>query len=80
MPIKIGHRQRSGAEVEFARTAVNDNVNRIQAVLAAQRVRDLLRSWQSTAKKNRLNAGPHARDEHWNIGDRNINEDDFFCP
>nr|WP_245235598.1 hypothetical protein [Mesorhizobium erdmanii] len=48
---------------------MDDDVDRIEAFAAAQRVRNLLGSGPCTTEKHRLNARPQPCDKHGNVGD-----------
>jgi hypothetical protein len=57
--------------------AVNDNVDRIEPLAAAQGARDLFRSWRYPAQYHWDQPGPQSRDERGNVCDCRVDEDDF---
>jgi hypothetical protein len=77
VPIEIFQRKRPSIEGEFARAAMNHDMDRIQVLAAKQGARDLLRSGSFTLEQHRLHAGPQSGDEHRNVGNCGIYEDDF---
>ena len=77
MLIDTGGRKRPAAEAKLARTSVNDNVDCIQTFSAPQGARDLFRSGHRAAEQHRNHSRPQACDEHRNVRDCGIDEDDF---
>ncbi|OBQ71305.1 hypothetical protein A8146_25985 [Mesorhizobium loti] len=69
IPVNIGKRKRAAAEAELTGAAMDDDVDRIEAFAAAQRVRDLLGSGTCATEKDRLNARPQPCDKYGNVGD-----------
>ncbi|ODA95215.1 hypothetical protein BFX40_21650 [Mesorhizobium sp. SEMIA 3007] len=69
MPVDVGERKRAGAEAEFARAAMDDNVDGIQAFAIMQGACDLFRSRHRAAEKHRLDARPQPCNERGNVGD-----------
>src|SRR5262245_8367486 len=77
MLIDVGGRESPAAEAKLARTSVNDDVDRIQTFSALQGSRDLFRSGHRAAEQHRNHTRPQACEQHRNVRDCGIDEDDF---
>ena len=77
MAAKVCVRQNAGGKFEPARRAMADDVNRLIARAALQRVRDLLQRVPPRIEQHRPDTGPHPVRERRDVRHRGIDEKDF---